>query len=183
MNDPGLTYRQVNLNEALHDVTLSKTFKCGDSTLDAYVTSGNLKRSINSENLHATGLFDESGELIAFMTVGFGMLDKARVKPFKGNQPKYLPVAKVFMIGVDLHHQGRGLGTDLMLEAFTRAVTVHTTIPLKGVYLDAAPGKAPFYSDVFGFEALDGEGPHGTTPMYIPIDNIIAALLQADDLD
>jgi GNAT superfamily N-acetyltransferase len=181
MNDPDLTYAQVNLNDALDDVKLPKKFSCGDTLLDHYVTSGNLKRAIKSENLHATGMFDESQQFIGFMTVGFATLDKARVKTFKGNQPPQLPVAKVIMIAVDQDHQGRGLGTDLMLEAFTKAATVHKTIPLKGVYLDAAPGKESFYSEMFGFTALEGPGPAGSTPMFIPIEDVIAALSEADD--
>lgn len=184
MNDPDLVYVQVNLNDALDDVKLPKNFNCGEKVLDKYVSSGNLKRAIRSENLHATGMCDESSNLIGFMTVGFGVLDKARVKTFtKGNQPSQLPVAKVFMIAVDQQHQGRGIGTDLMLEAFAKAVTVHQTIPLKGVYLDAAPGKEFFYSDTFGFSALDGQGPDGTTPMYIPIEDVINSLTEADSPD
>ncbi|MHB2246457.1 GNAT family N-acetyltransferase [Pseudomonas fitomaticsae] len=182
MNDPDLTYAQVNLNESIDDVKIPKTFDCGDPFLDKYVTSGNLKRAIKSENLHATGLFDESQNLIGFMTVGFGILDKARVKTFaKGNQPPQLPVAKVSMIAIDVRYQGRGLGTDLMLEAFSKAVTVHQTIPLKGVYLDAAPGKETFYSETFGFAELEGPGVAGTTPMYIPIEDVIASLQEADN--
>ena len=177
MSDPDLTYAQVNLNEGLDTVTLPKTFTCGDSVLDKYVTSGNLKRAIKAENLHATGLFDESQTLIGFMTLGFALLDKARVKTFsRSNQPPQLPVAKIIMIAVDSRYQGRGLGTDLMLEAFTKAVSVHRTIPLKGVYLDAAPGKATFYSEMFGFTALEEPSTATSTPMYIPIQDIIAAL-------
>lgn len=183
MSEPDLVYVQVNLNDSLDAVKIPKTFKCGDKTLDDYVTSGNLKRAIKSENLHATGICSEQMELLGFMTVGYALLEKARVKTSKGNQPKQLPVAKVFMIGIDQHHQRRGLGTELMLEAFMKAVAVHTNIPLKGVYLDAAAGKEAFYAETFGFEALDGEGPHGTTPMFIPIENVIAAVMEADDSD
>lgn len=184
MSDSDLTYAQVNLNDALGDVTFPKTFNCGDSVLDKYVTSGNLKRAVKSENLHATGLFDESQNLIGFMTVGFATLDKARVKvAAKANQPPQLSVAKIIMIAVDQRHQGRGLGTDLMLEAFTKAVAVHNMIPLKGIYLDAAPGKEKFYSEIFGFTALDGPGPAGSTPMYIPIQDVMAALSEADNFN
>lgn len=182
MNEPDLTYVQVSLNDALDDVKIPKGFCCGDAELDKYVTSGNLKRAIRSENVHATGLCNEADELIAFMTLGFSILDKARVKTFtKGNQPPYLPVAKVLMIAVDESHQGRGLGTDLMLEAFTRAVTVHNTIPLKGIFLDAAPGKDTYYSEKFGFTALDGPGTANSTPMYIPIEDVIAAISEANE--
>lgn len=183
MSDPDLVYVQVNLNDALDEVKINKSFRCGDKILDDYVTSGNLKRAIKSENLSATAICNEQMELLGFMTVGYALLDKARVKTFKGNQPKQLPVAKVFMLAIDQNHKGRGLGTDLMLEAFTKAVEVHSTIPLKGVHLDAAPGKATFYSDTFGFELLEGDNPDGSTPMYIPIENVIAALEEADDSD
>jgi GNAT superfamily N-acetyltransferase len=182
MNDPALAYVQVNLNDALDDVKLPKKFNCGDQTLNKYVISGNLKRAIKSENLRATGVFDEAGNFIGFMTVGFAVLDKARVRGFiKGNQPSQLPVAKVSMIAAAEDHQGRGIGTDLMLEAFTKAVAVRGALPLKGVYLDAAPGKEGFYSNTFGFSALEGKGPAGTTPMYIPIEDVIAALSEAEN--
>lgn len=183
MNDPDLVHIQVNLNDALDDVKITKTFNCGDKTLNEYVTTGNLKRSVKSENLHATAICNEQMELIGFMTVGFGLIEKTRINTSKSNQPKHLAVAKVLMIGVDEDHQRRGLGTDLMLEAFTKAVEVHTAIPLKGIYLDSVPDKVAFYSDLFGFNILEGEGPHGTVPMYIPIENVIAALMEADDSD
>ncbi|MBC3410102.1 GNAT family N-acetyltransferase [Pseudomonas sp. SWRI51] len=183
MKEPELVYTLVNLNDALDKIVIPKSFQCGDKTLDDYVTSGNLKRAVKSENLHASAICNEHMELVGFMTMGFSLVDKSRVNTTKGNQPKQLAVAKVFMIGVDESHQGRGLGTDLMLEAFTKAVTVHTTIPLKAVYLDAAPGKASFYSEVFGFDELEEDGGYGTTPMYNPIENVIAALLEADDSD
>jgi len=182
MNDPELIYAQINLNEALDEIKLPKTFNCGDTRLDKYINSGNLKRAIKSENLHATGIFDDAENLVAFMTVGFASLDKARVQSLsKGNQPPLLAVAKVIMIAVDAAHQRRGLGTDLMLEAFEKAMTVHMTIPLKGIYLDAAPGKEDFYSDAFGFIALDAAGADGSTPMYIPIGDVIAAFSDSDN--
>lgn len=181
MNEPALAYVQVNLNDTLDDVKIPKSFNCGDEFLNKYATSGSLKRAVKSENLSATAIL-EGANFVGFMTVGFALLDKTRVKTFtKGNQPPQLPVAKVLMIAVDERYQRLGIGTDLMLEAFTKAVDVHGTIPLKGVYLDAAPGKQEFYSNTFGFTALEGEGPAGTIPMYIPIEDVIAALAEADD--
>ncbi|MDZ5604318.1 N-acetyltransferase [Pseudomonas sp. RP23018S] len=184
MKNPKPVYVQVNLNNSLHQVKINKSFKCGDPVIDHYLRSGNLKRAVNSENLHATAVCNEHYDVVGFMTVGFSQLAANRVKTPKGNQPKMLAVAKVFMIGIDQAHQGKGLGTDLMLEAFEKAVAVHLHMPLKGIFLDAAPGKASFYATVFGFKALDADciGPNGTTPMFIPIENVIAALMEVSDL-
>lgn len=66
------------------------------------------------------------------------------------------------------------IGGELLMIAFDQAITVHKTIPIKGMYLDAAP-KAIKFCQSLGFEILDEAGIDGTTPMFLSIKTMIAA--------
>lgn len=172
----------VNLNEHFGDVTVLPDFSCGVAMLDKYLSKGNLRRAIASENLSATGIVNASDELIGYMTMSFAMLDKARVQPHvtqQTNLPGLLPVAKILMIAVDQRHQGQGHGVTLILEGLVKAAHIHCTVPLKGIYLDAGPEKSGFYTNTFGFIALAESQPDNTTPMYLPMANLLAAISTA----
>ena len=164
-----------NLRRNYSSYTFLKSFSCGEPMLDDYFKT-KLKRALKSENLTGIGAINDKGELFAFCTLTFLILDKPRVQAYleQGNQPSQVPAVKLSMLAVDAPYQRQGIGAELLMIAFDQAMTVHKTIPVKGMYLDAAPKAINFYQTI-GFEILDETGPHGTTPMFIPIKTIIAA--------
>ena len=182
MNEPYLTCELVSLNEQLSKFSFPKDFKCGSPLLDKFVNKGGLKRALQSENVDATGLIAD-GHFAGYLTIKLGELDRARVKTFlkpPTNQPPQIPVVKILMIAVDERFQKLGMGTMLMAESFKKAIAVHKTVPIKGVYLDAAPGKVKYY-EYFGFQALDEPGSDGTTPMFIAMAEVLDAMAEAQD--
>jgi GNAT superfamily N-acetyltransferase len=82
------------------------------------------------------------------------------------------------MIAVDQRFQRRGFGLMLIAESFQRAISVHATVPIKGIYLDAGPGTEAFYTS-FGFQPLDSATQNGTTPMFIAIAEVLDAMEKA----
>jgi len=164
-----------NLRGNYSSYTFPKTFSCGEALLDDYFKT-KLKRALKSENVTGIGAVNDKGELFAFCTLTFLILDKARVQTYleQGNQPPQVPAVKLSMLAVDAPYQRQGIGGELLMVAFDQAITVHKTIPVKGMYLDAAPNAIKFYQSL-GFQILDEAGADGTTPMFIPIKTMIAA--------
>ncbi|MEJ5864048.1 GNAT family N-acetyltransferase [Pseudomonas farsensis] len=168
-----------NLRRNYSSYTFLKGFCCGEALLDDYFKT-KLKRALKSENVTGIGAINDKGELFAFCTLTFLMLDKARVQAHleHANQPQQVPAVKLSMLAVDLNYQGQGIGAELLMIAFDQAIVVHNTIPVKGMYLDAAPKAIRFYQSL-GFEMLDEAGVDGTTPMFLPIRTMVAAAAAA----
>lgn len=165
-----------NLRGNYPSYTFPKTFSCGEDMLDDYFKN-KLKRALATENVTGIGAINNKGELFAFCTLTFLILDKARVETYmeQGNIPPQVPAVKLSMLAVDAPYQRQGIGGELLMIAFDQAITVHKTIPIKGMYLDAAPKAVEFYKSL-GFKVLDNNvGAHNTTPMFIPIKRMISA--------
>jgi len=79
------------------------------------------------------------------------------------------------MLAVDVSRQKQGIGAELLMVAFDQAVTVHESIPIKGMYLDAAPKAVNFYQSL-GFGKLGEVNADGTVPMFIAIKVMIEAV-------
>jgi GNAT superfamily N-acetyltransferase len=129
-----------------------------------------LKRSLQSENVTGIGVFNARLELIGFCTLALCSLDKRVISNAlpESNLPPQLPALRLVMLGVDHHWQGKGIGRVLLMESFSQAIRVHREVPLKGVYLDAAPDAVAFYQKL-GFTALQYSDLSGSTPMLIGI--------------
>ncbi|MOA42392.1 hypothetical protein D3C78_1644380 [compost metagenome] len=61
-----------------------------------------------------------------------------------------------------------------MQNALIETAQVHLQIPIKGLYLDAAPGAVKFYTEL-GFKALSDPDEHQSTPMLLGISVIMEA--------
>lgn len=165
-----------NLRENYASYSFPKTFSCGEVVLDDYFKN-NLKRALKSENVTGIGAINDKGEVFAFCTLTFLILDKARIQNYleSGNQPHQVPAVKLSMLAVDAPRQKQGIGGELLMMAFDQAVTVHENIPIKGMYLDAAPKAVAFYRSI-GFGDFGEVNPDGTMPMFISIKMMIAAV-------
>jgi len=76
----------------------------------------NLNEALEEVKLHATGIFDDTENLAAFMTIDFASLNNACLQYLsKKNQPLHLAGAQVIMTAVGEANPGTGLGTDIML--------------------------------------------------------------------
>ncbi|PYD03345.1 N-acetyltransferase [Pseudomonas syringae pv. maculicola] len=165
----------VNLNK----YRFAKSFDCGLPVINKYYHD-NLKRALVSENVSCIGACSASAELIGFCTLTFHELDRGLVKDFlpEGNIMPAVKVIKLAMLGVDAKYQGFGIGRHLLMTAFQRVFKVHGEIPVKGIFLDAAPNALGFYK-ALGFQALDEPDEHGSTPMFLHIKYVKAAVQAA----
>jgi GNAT superfamily N-acetyltransferase len=154
----------------------TKTFSCGVDVIDSYY-KGSLKRALKSENINAIGAISPTLEVVGFLTITMSDIDKVMAQNGidDTNLPSRVPVIRVIMFGVDGKYQGFGIGQKILWEAFKQAARVHKEIPIKGIYLDAAPNAVSFYEEL-GFKIIGEPDINQSTPMLIGIKVILRAI-------
>jgi GNAT superfamily N-acetyltransferase len=162
-------YAETNLRANHTRYVIRKDFDCGLDVINRYYRLG-LKRSLKSENVTGIGVFNTGLELVGFCTLALCSLHREAISQAlpESNLPPQIPVLRLIMLGVDQHWQGRGIGRVLLKESFSQAIRVHHEVPLKGVYLDAAPDAVAFYRKL-GFTALQDPDLSESIPMFIGI--------------
>lgn len=167
-----------NLQARFESYLYLKDFDCGLVMMDEYYKS-NLKRALKSENIRGIGAINLTGEVVGFGTLTLGHIDKTPAKAVikKSNLPSQLSVVRMVMFGVDRRYQGLGIGQEILRHTFIQAVKVHREVPIKGLYLDAAPNAVSYYESL-GFQALDGADAKGGTPMLISIEPVLQAIIE-----
>jgi GNAT superfamily N-acetyltransferase len=139
-----------------------------------------LKRALKSENIRGIGAINSAGEVVGFGTLTLGHIDKVLAKAGikKSNLPSQLPVVRMVMFGVDRRYQGLGVGQEILRHTFIQAAKVHKEVPIKGLYLDAAPNAVSYYESL-GFQSLSEPDIRGWTPMLVGIEPILQAIVDA----
>jgi GNAT superfamily N-acetyltransferase len=153
-----------------------KKFDCGNPTINSFVR-GSLKKSVAAGNCAAKSLIDRTtGALIGVCSFTAYSLDRDRLAGvFTGSLPREIGVVRLVMLAVDSKYQNKGYGSDLIFEFFEHVKVIHNSLPVKGVYLDAAPEAVQFYK-LLGFTVLqEAVNPDGTVPMLLAIQHILAA--------
>jgi GNAT superfamily N-acetyltransferase len=153
-----------------------KTFSCGVRLIDSYYKSS-LKRALKHENFSAIGAINPALEVVGFCTLTVSDIERALAQNGidDTNLPLRIPVIRLVMIGVDEKYQGWGIGQKLLMEALKQAARIHQEIPIKGIYLDAAPNAVSFYEEL-GFKIIGEPDENQSTPMLIGIKVILKAI-------
>lgn len=153
-----------------------KRFDCGVELINSYFKNS-LKRSLRSENFAGIGAVTTSGAVVGFCTLALCSLDRDRVASNleQANLPSQVSAIRLVMLGVDKGYQGRGVGRQLLRKAFMQALSVHRQIPIKGLYLDGAPGAVSFY-ETLGFKPLSQPDERRGTPMLLNIEALLGAV-------
>ena len=95
--------------------------------------------------------------LAGFYTLSAHSMDRNAMTGWLArNAPDQIPVILLGMLGVSSSHSGRGLGRQLLLDAYHRAKGAAETIGAKALVVDPLDDDvAGFYLDV-GFERVPG---------------------------
>jgi len=163
--DPAKTYFQ------------QKRFNCGNDVIDRFVASG-LKRQVRDGLSKCFVLLDQnnSDKFIGFYTLTSFAIDAPLLESMsKGRLPNKVPCTRMVMLGVDRAYQKRNLGLKLLVNAIDRTISASQHIGVLGLYLDADPPAVNFYL-AHGFVALKELQDSESTPMFLPIETVKAAL-------
>jgi GNAT superfamily N-acetyltransferase len=162
---------------SLFDPTLTypgqKRFDCGNETINKFARDS-LKAQVRKRLSAAYVLTDtaQAGRFAGFFTIAQHSIDMSLLSPLQlGSLPRNIPCSRLIMLGVDLHYKKRGLGLQLMREAFRVSKTIAKAIGSYGIYLDAEAGAVSFYQK-FGFMLLQGDSSPAESPMFLPMTAI-----------
>jgi GNAT superfamily N-acetyltransferase len=154
----------------------NKKFDCGNDVINKYVRDS-LKGSVKDGNCAAKALINaKTGELLGVCTYSAYSLEKKKLAGVvSGSMPGEVGVVRLVMLGVATKEQKKGYGQDLLLEFFEQVKIIHDAMPVKGVYLDAAPDAVNFYLRLGFVELNEPPNAFGAQPMFIAIQHILAA--------
>ncbi|EAO2685811.1 GNAT family N-acetyltransferase [Salmonella enterica] len=152
-----------------------KHFDCGNTVINSFVRNS-LKKSVKDGNCAAKALIDEkTGKLIGVCSFTAYSLDRSKLAgTIGGPLPHDVGVVRLNMLGVATKEQKKGYGQDLLCEFFEHVKLIHQALPVKGVYLDAAPDAVNFYARLGFVELKEPPNAFGAVPMFLAIQHILA---------
>lgn len=130
-----------------HDVT---SFRSGIPSLDTWLqrtAQRNEARGGSRTYVACDGL-----RVVGFYSLAASGVERRRVpSPVSRNMPQPVPVILLGQLAVDLDYQGRGLGSDLLVDAARRALAAADLIGARAIVVQAYDEQAKSFYEHFGF--------------------------------
>ncbi|MDR0593028.1 MAG: GNAT family N-acetyltransferase [Bifidobacteriaceae bacterium] len=135
------------------------TFACGNASLDQWL----VRRAIANEARRASRTFvtaptSSPGAVVGYYTLAAGSVEHAGAPGrLRRNMPDPIPAIVLARLAVDLDHQGRGLGSALLVDAAARAASAAQVIGAKTLLVHAVDADVGAFYERLGFaQALPG---------------------------
>ena len=94
----------------------------------------------------------DGDRVIAFYSLAASSVERRRVSSrVARNMPEPIPVILLGQLAVDVSYQGRGLGSDLLIDAGKRALRVAAVIGARAIVVQAFNEEARTFYERFGF--------------------------------
>ena len=148
-------------------------FDCGEPSLDEWLRHRALR---NESRFSRTYVIGAGPRVIAFVCISAGSVDRAAAPGrLRRNAPDVIPVAVIGRLAVDREYAGKGLGADLLADAFRRIVSASQNLGIAAVMVHAKSEAAKrFYMKCAEFL----EYPTESRILYLPIETLEASLEQ-----
>lgn len=150
-----------------HDLS---AFDCGQPALNDWLRS----RALKSEGRFArTYVLCTDTHVIGYFCIAVGSVERIAVPgKVRRNAPDPVPVSILGRLAVDKRHAGKGLGADLLSDAFRRILSASRQVGISAVLVHAKDDAArAFYMACAEFL----EYPAESRTLFLPIDTIEAA--------
>ena len=153
-----------------HDVS---RFSSGVPALDAWLQG---KARLNEARGGARTYVACDGDRVAgFYSLAASAVECQRVSSRVGrNMPEPIPVILLGQLAVDTDYQGRGLGSDLLIDATRRALAASDLIGARAIVVQAIDERAKSFCGPFGFRPFSER----ETLMLLLRTSELAALLE-----
>ena len=129
-------------------------FSCGITLVDTWLHA-------RARNARAAGTaivyvsYATSGRLAGFYTLSAHSLERSATRGWMArNAPEQIPGILLGMLGVDASFQGMHLGSNLLLDAVHRAMTVADTIGARALLVDPIDDASRAFYTHHGFRPL-----------------------------
>jgi GNAT superfamily N-acetyltransferase len=145
------------------------TFNSGLAPVDDFLRKGSIKEH-SKKNYNQTYLFvDPSNQVIAYYTLqAFSLTKEFLSGVIATSLPKQIPVFRISLLGVQLTHQRKGIGSALVGDAVAKTLALQDELGTIGLYLDAEFTAIPLYQKC-NFINITPINPHDVTPMFLKV--------------
>lgn len=153
--------------KADHDLS---GFDCGEPVLNDWLKH----RALNNESRFSrTYVVCEEDRVAGYFCISAGAVERvAAPGKVRRNAPDTIPVSVIGRLAVSRAHGGRGLGADLLSNAFRRIVVASQSIGIGAVLVHAKDeGAKRFYLSCAEFI----EYPADSRTLFLPIETVVAA--------
>lgn len=149
------------------------SFRCGVEALDEFLKSGARQNAEAGISRTIVAVRSGSTAISGFYTVRMGEVQFDLLPADERKRlPRYpVPVVHLARLAVDLRERGKGLGAELLVDAFARALRSTSEIAAAGVEVVAKDDEARAFYAKFGFKSLRDRQLH----MYISMKVVRAA--------
>jgi ribosomal protein S18 acetylase RimI-like enzyme len=147
------------LDRSKHDRAV---FSCGDPRLDNFLKNTAARQQDDDLTRVNVCCLDDSQVVIGYYALNSHFLDAATLpEPDRKKLPSYPTIPAIYLskIGIQIEHQGSGLGQYLMNHALRRCIDVANIIGAHFVVLDALNESAARLYRRLGFVDLPGHEP------------------------
>jgi GNAT superfamily N-acetyltransferase len=130
-----------------------ESFGCGSAPLDDFLKHHALSNQQGEAS--RTYVSTSDGETVAaYSTLAAGAVapDVATSRVLQGQAAHPVPIVLQARLAVDLRHQARGLGTQMVLDALARSAAAADLIGVRAVAVHAKDDAAAAFYRRFGFE-------------------------------
>lgn len=140
-------------------------FDCGDAALNEFLQCQAGLQQRRGFGKTYVALADDSTTVMGFVTVSAGQIATASL-PAQSKLPRHpAPILRIGRLAVDVRHQGKGTGQDLLAFALRLAVEFSQRVGLYAAVVDAKHEKAKTFYVRLGFiPCLDNP-----LTLYLPI--------------
>ncbi len=126
-------------------------FDCGDAALNDFLLRQAGQQQRRGFGKTYVALADDGVSVIGFVTVSAGQVATSALSS-QAKLPRYpAPVLRIGRLAVDAHHQGKGVGQDLLAFVLRLAVEFSQRVGLYAVVVDAKHDKAKAFYVKLGF--------------------------------
>ena len=148
-----------------------KSFSCGNKDLDRFLTR---HAFVNDQNGYGkTFILVDNEKILGFFTLCSSSIQCEEYPAFNSHLfPRYpIPCIRIARLAVKKEFQGKGIGKELLKQAFIRIVNVASTVGVRLVVVDAKESSKSFY-EKYGFMRLKED----KLTYYLLIDTLIEAI-------
>lgn len=128
-----------------------EAFDYGDAALNDFLLRQAGQQQRRGFGKTYVALADDGVSVVGFVTVSAGQVATSALSS-QAKLPRYpAPVLRIGRLAVDAHHQGKGVGQDLLAFALRLAVEFSQRVGLYAVVVDAKHDKAKAFYVKLGF--------------------------------
>jgi GNAT superfamily N-acetyltransferase len=131
---------------------LASEFDCGTTVLNEWLLNRAIKNQVSGTSRTWVVVDAGTREIVAFYASSTASIHRESVpKGIGRNQPEELPAVLLARMGVDLHHQGHGLGAALLKHFMLKALEVAKSVGVRVLLIHAKDEAAKSFYSHFGF--------------------------------